>query len=1168
MEGGELAGANGSRLPESVRLVVQAGYCENGLPERFRERLFVYLTQVSEARINFARNVGFCMELGRESVDTEYAADFVERVSDLLGSALPGDDRIDAAISSLAQLKVDFANSPAVGSYDEGAVLVCASQIFLQTGRAAHCLEAMKTAAEEELFQELLAFLSFVRLSHFWVSVHPEMELDNAISGFLSVQETLLRETSNPPERAEFAPFGKEIGLALTQAEGLKEIAQRCATAMVAHLNAGLACIWSIGDGQDALELKATAGKPVDLRKAKTVVVGKGKTGRLAKAGTPFLVQSEAEEGRSRIPGWVLREGFRAFVGYPLLIENRLVGMIAMCADRPFPLPVIDELESVVSSMVLGLDRLHSEERIRESELRYRLVGQAANDAIWDWDLLNDQVVWNEGLKTCFGYDVSSVSPESSWWVEALHPDDRERVEHHLRAFFNGADNVWKDEYRFRCSDGSYATILDRGRLVRDGEGKPVRMVGSMLDLTERRQIEERQAFLAKLAEATQPLYDPEEVTNETARLLAEFIGAEHCVFLEIEEGRLLAVRGSYAFGSSDKPDGWPLEVLSEECLRLLRANEPLVVRDSWVDPQLDETMVEVFRKVKIRSLICVPLHKNGDFTAVLVVHQGLPRRWTQQEVKLVSLVAGRCWESLERTRTARQLMASEERVRMAVQAANIGTWDFDLVRGVLSWSDRCKEIFGLSPDAPIDYEIFLSCLHPDDRERTDETVQRSIDAGGDGFYNIDYRAVWPNGEVRWIVATGGTVFVGSKENKRAVRFMGTCLDITDRKNAEEKLREVASQLSEADRRKDEFLATLAHELRNPLAPIRTGLEVIKLANDDPETIEEVRVMMERQTKQLIALVDDLLDVSRITRGKLELRKRRVELAEVVKDAVDSSRPFMDEANHVLSVELPPVPLYLNADPNRMAQILSNLLNNAARYTPDGGCIQIIATLENSEVKVSVADNGIGIDPDMIGRIFDMFAQAERSMERSHSGLGIGLTLVKSLVELHQGRIEVTSAGTGKGSEFSVYFPVMEVGPGLAPIGEIEADSFGNAARGRRVLVVDDNVSAANTLALVLKMLGNEVRVANDGEQGICEAEAFRPEVVFLDLGMPRMDGYAAAREIRKRDWGSDLYLVALTGWGAEADRRRTEEAGFDRHLVKPAEPTVLREVLSVAART
>jgi signal transduction histidine kinase/CheY-like chemotaxis protein len=366
--------------------------------------------------------------------------------------------------------------------------------------------------------------------------------------------------------------------------------------------------------------------------------------------------------------------------------------------------------------------------------------------------------------------------------------------------------------------------------------------------------------------------------------------------------------------------------------------------------------------------------------------------------------------------------------------------------------------------------------------------------------------------------------------------------------------------LRESDRRKDEFLAILAHELRNPLAPLRNALQLMRLAGDDAQTVGRTRGMMERQVQQMVRLIDDLLDISRITRGKIVLRKERVELAAVIQDAVETSRPLFEAAGHALTVIYPPEPITLDGDPTRLAQVFANLLNNAAKYTQGGGHIRMTAERQGDEVVVKVRDTGIGIPADMLPRIFEMFTQVDRSLERSQGGLGIGLSLVRGLVELHGGSVEAHSDGPGQGSEFSVR---LSVHPPLRKAQPAAEDGWRSAPSRHRILVVDDNRDAADSLALLLTFQGNEVRTAYDGLEAVEAAAAFEPDIVLSDIGMPRLNGYEAAQKIREQCRGRRMVLIAMTGWGQEEDKRHANEAGYDFHLVKPVDVAALEQLLS-----
>jgi PAS domain S-box-containing protein len=420
--------------------------------------------------------------------------------------------------------------------------------------------------------------------------------------------------------------------------------------------------------------------------------------------------------------------------------------------------------------------------------------------------------------------------------------------------------------------------------------------------------------------------------------------------------------------------------------------------------------------------------------------------------------------------------------------------------------------------------------------------------------------------EMPYFVADGSqriadVVILPIKDDAGRVMFLApTGTDITLRRQMEDSLRRLAADLSEADHRKDEFLATLAHELRNPLAPLRNGLQVMRLAGDNGLAVEQARTMMERQLGQMVRLVDDLLDVSRITRNKLELRRERVELDAVVRSAIETSRPLIEAAAHELTVTLPPASICLEADLTRLAQVFSNLLNNAAKYTRPGGHIWLTAQKLDNEILIGVKDNGMGIRPDMLSKVFDMFTQADRSLERTQGGLGIGLTLVKRLVEMHRGSVEARSEGLGHGSEFVVHLPILDERP-LRHDPEMPAENTNPEKR--RILVVDDNVDSAQTLGMMLSMMGNEIHMVYDGIEAVEAAASFRPDLILLDIGLPKLNGYEACRRIREQPWGNEIVIIACTGWGQEEDIRRGKEAGFDRHMVKPVDPEALNAILA-----
>jgi CheY-like chemotaxis protein len=377
--------------------------------------------------------------------------------------------------------------------------------------------------------------------------------------------------------------------------------------------------------------------------------------------------------------------------------------------------------------------------------------------------------------------------------------------------------------------------------------------------------------------------------------------------------------------------------------------------------------------------------------------------------------------------------------------------------------------------------------------------------------------------------------------------------------------------LKEADRHKDEFLAMLAHELRNPLAPIRNAVHLMKLKSIDDSQLQLSRDIIERQLIQLSRLVDDLLDVSRITRGKINLARRRVELSELVARAVETVAPTIESRSHVLEVVMPTRPFMIYGDPMRLTQALGNVLANAAKYTDNGGHITLHAQRRRRDVEITIRDNGIGIVPEVLPCIFDLFTQLDRRTGRHQGGLGIGLALVRQLVEMHGGTVSASSEGPGKGSEFLIRLPlsIERTSPGEAQSPEAGAPAAAAQAAEpvrapqRRILVADDNADARESLATLLSLNGHEVYKAEDGTDALERAERYRPDVALLDIGMPRANGYEVARHIRGQPWGRGMVLIALTGWGQESDRRRSHEAGFDSHLTKPVDPLVLDELLA-----
>jgi PAS domain S-box-containing protein len=499
-----------------------------------------------------------------------------------------------------------------------------------------------------------------------------------------------------------------------------------------------------------------------------------------------------------------------------------------------------------------------------------------------------------------------------------------------------------------------------------------------------------------------------------------------------------------------------------------------------------------------------------------------------------------------ERKRTEEALRDSEERFRMLADNMAQLAWTCDKLGNVTWYNRRWLEYTGLSFEEMRDWG-WTKCHHPDHVSRVVASVTRSRETGE--VWEDTFPLRGKDGKYRWFLSRAIPI---RDAERNIIRWFGTNTDVTEQLAAEELLRE-------ADRRKNEFLAMLAHELRNPLAPIRNAVQILRLAGGD-ETIQSVSDTMERQVNQLVRMVDDLLDVNRISKGKIELRTSRIELSSIVHHAVEAVRPNCENRGHDLSVTLPEQPVYLDADLARLAQVIANLLNNACKFSNNGGRISLTAEPQSDQVVIRVKDNGIGIAPDQLPRIFDMFTQVDTSLERSVSGLGIGLTLVRSLVEMHGGTVEAHSNGLGHGSEFVVHLPLGAAVPEAsrpAPTGDPAA------VVSRRILVVDDNRDSAKTMAVLLKLSGHEAHTAFDGLEAVAAAETLRPHVILLDIGLPQLNGYETAITIRDQPWGKEMLLIAVTGWGQDDDRQKAKDAGFDAHLVKPVDHAALTKLLA-----
>lgn len=511
----------------------------------------------------------------------------------------------------------------------------------------------------------------------------------------------------------------------------------------------------------------------------------------------------------------------------------------------------------------------------------------------------------------------------------------------------------------------------------------------------------------------------------------------------------------------------------------------------------------------------------------------------------------GTARDCTEQIKAREQIAQDRRRLQLALEAGELGFWDWNIKTDEVQFGGQWAHMLGyeLNEIEP-HVSAWQKLVHPDDMPAVRDALEKHM-YGLAPLYETEHRLRHKNGTWIWVLDRGR--IIEKDENGTPSRAIGIHANITLQ-------REIRDRLREADRRKDEFLATLAHELRNPLAPIRTGLAIMKRDPTGPAAAQ-AREIMERQLTHMVRLIDDLLDVSRITLGRLQLKKEDISLSSIAEMAVEASKPAIDAGHHTLTCSLPAEEIIINGDPTRLSQAISNLLTNAAKYTPDNGTIGLTVRVGENAIDIEVTDNGLGIPDDMQTRIFELFGQVNRTMDRSQGGLGIGLALVRNLVAMHGGTVSVASPGIGKGSTFTISLPLSLI---KHPVPTLAAATAPHPpAPHRRVLIVDDNVDAANSLSMLAQLLGHTTEVAFTGREALDKVPRFRPDVVFLDIGLPGMSGLDVARVIKGSPNQPTPYVVALTGWGTEETKQKAREAGFDEHLTKPVEISRVEKILT-----
>lgn len=759
-------------------------------------------------------------------------------------------------------------------------------------------------------------------------------------------------------------------------------------------------------------------------------------------------------------------------------------------------------------------ERWSQAEISRRNELRLRLALDAAYMISFEWDIQRNEV--RRFQSTLPGLPITPDEQPGTFEdvCQVVHPEDREHFTTNIYAAMQREEGHYESEFRIVQPDGTVNWLYEYGRVERDAEGKPAYLIGLSVDITERKRNEalllQSQRRYAGIVESAMDAI----VTVDSRQRILLFNAAAEKMFK----------------CTADKAIGSTLE--------------------RFIPKRFHRLHDEHLRKFRQEGDTNRKMGSGGSVTGLRTdgeefpVEASISRVTVNGEVSFTAILR----DISERKRTEDKLREREEQLQLFIEHAPVSIAMFDRDMCYLAASNRWKTDFHLPEDMPLmgqsHYELF-----PEVPERWKDAHRRGL-AGEtlrkdeDPFERLDGSLQWLKWEVLpWFSGDNhvGGILIAAEEISERVRTQ--------------------QALQEANRRKDEFLAMLAHELRNPLAPIHNAVQILRMTGSQNPVLEQTTGMIERQVNHLVRLVDDLLDVSRVSRGKIKLRKEIIDLEDVILQAVETSQPLIEARGHELQVSLPQHTVRLDGDFTRLAQVISNLLNNSAKYTDAGGKLALSVEQQkgSAEVLIRVHDNGHGIDPGILDSLFELFYQADRNLDRAEGGLGIGLSLVKNIIEMHGGQVEARSEGRDKGSEFIIRLPCLTDEPASRFVQVMSEQA--KSASGRHILLVDDNPDVIDSMALLLSLYGHEVLQSQNGQEAIEIALREQPDLILLDIGLPGMDGYQVCREMRNAGLNTAM-IVALTGYGREEDRGRAADAGFDHYLAKPVDVAVLEELL------
>jgi len=765
-----------------------------------------------------------------------------------------------------------------------------------------------------------------------------------------------------------------------------------------------------------------------------------------------------------------------------------------------------------ILGVVLVFRDATEQRRAHEARARLAAIVEYSGDAIVTKDLNGIIQSWNRSAEELFGYKPEEIigKPVTTIIPPELH-DEEQRILDRIR-------------------QGRPSVRLETTRLTKDG-----RRLSVSVSISPLRDSEGRVTGAAKvLHDVTEIVATRETLARERELLATTLASIGDGVIVTDAEGRV-----TFLNAEAERLTGWSSADAQGQALPTVFS-----IINEQTRQKVESPVDQVFRVGMVAGLANHTVLISKDGTERAIEDSAAPIRLQGKTLSGVVLVFR---DATERRAAEGRLRASEQQFRLMADAAPVLIWRSGTDKLCTWFNKRWLEFVGRTMEQELG-NGWAENVHPEDFDRRLETYVTSFDARRP--FEMIYRLRRHDGEWRWLRDNGDPLYETSGE---FTGYIGSCVDVTENIRAEEQRRDEAH-------RKDVFLAILSHELRNPLAPIRMAIGMLRRLGPPIPELQELRNIIERQTAQLSRLLDDLLDVSRIASGKIVLRKERILLGFAISSAVESAEHIIRTRDQQLRVSTPEEPIYLDADLGRLAQLFTNLLQNAAKYTEKGGTITLEAEREGKDAVVRVRDTGIGIAPEQLNRVFEMFAQVDQSLTRGEGGLGVGLSLSKTLVELHGGRIEAKSAGMGKGSEFTVRLPILE---GADRAARSEEDSGASrTGNGVRILVADDNEDSAALLAWSLRHTGHDVRTAMDGVAAVETAASFHPQLAILDIGMPRLNGYEAARQIRAQS-GADVVLVAMTGFGQEEDKHRAMEAGFNYHLTKPVDLSTIEKLVA-----